>query len=610
MGVPEVAELLDRPLDVVPIIEQLPLFRGLTPRHLSHLAQFIGWEFVPAGQNVTTQGNTGHSYVILREGAAAVVAYDDQGRERPRNKLLPVTAYGETSLLEGKARDATVRAVQSPVKGADVLVLDRRDLRYAFREVPELWTGEQMLVSRSVAEKETEKVYGWMREGEVLLWRGRPHPFWLIIPIIGLVLIALLLLVATAFVPEDMGATFALVALVVSGVVLLPAGLVIAYNYYDDYYAITNRRVTRRDRQLFIYESRQEAPVEMVQDVTVDSDFWGRVFDYGDLTMRTASKVGAIRFDNVPHAAAVKEFAELGRTEAKAAARGRQKEELRRGLIAGLQLALPIPQRGRPLGDVNPPAPAVARQVRRIFGLRSPRSIAVPTRPSTRPLMERLTRNLPPETRERLLGPPPKEKKATGAELVWRKHWLNLVARAGAPFLLSIVWFVGGFVLLLRDVAVFGFTPGELVLAWALLEAFFLGWLWWQYTDYQNDLYIVTDDRIIDIEMRPLGLQEKRREGTLDRVQNVNAVQNSIWANIFDYGDVVISTAAADEGFTFMMVGKPKLVQATIFQKLDAYRNRQEERRLGERQREIIEGLQVYHQLHGSRDVPPEWREY
>lgn len=129
--------------------------------------------------------------------------------------------------------------------------------------------------------------------------------------------------------------------------------------------------------------------------------------------------------------------------------------------------------------------------------------------------------------------------------------------------------------------------------------------MWWSYTDWHNDIYVLTDDKIIDIEQKPLGLDAKRREGGLERVQNVDAKQRGFLSIIFDYGDVVISTAAGDEGYTFIMVPHPKKVQATVFQKLDQWRRRQDETRTLQRQREMIEGLQVYHQIQteqGSRD--------
>jgi len=126
---------------------------------------------------------------------------------------------------------------------------------------------------------------------------------------------------------------------------------------------------------------------------------------------------------------------------------------------------------------------------------------------------------------------------------------------------------------------------------------FFIAWVVWEYADYRNDLYILREDRIIDIEATPLWLSIKRREGNLNRFQNVFARQEGIWQNLLNYGDVEIQTAAIDEGFNFLKVANPQLVQATIFQKLDALRNRQVESLIRERQREIIEGLNVYHEL-------------
>ncbi len=139
---PDIGQLTARPLDIAAELTKVPLFNGtgMTDTHRQHLAQFVGWSFVPERQNVTSQGVVGHSFVILRDGAAVVSSLDEQGRLRPRTYLSRGQHYGSTSLLEGKTRDVTVRAVVAPargllgVRGADVLTLDRRDLEFAFAE--------------------------------------------------------------------------------------------------------------------------------------------------------------------------------------------------------------------------------------------------------------------------------------------------------------------------------------------------------------------------------------------------------------------------------------------------------------------------------------------
>jgi hypothetical protein len=131
---------------------------------------------------------------------------------------------------------------------------------------------------------------------------------------------------------------------------------------------------------------------------------------------------------------------------------------------------------------------------------------------------------------------------------------------------------------------------------------FVLAGLWWQWEDWRNDLYEVTERAIIDIERKPLGFSSVRRETSLDRVQNVTSQQPGFWSNVLNYGTVVIQTAAADTGITFFMVSRPAQVQRIIFQRVDAYRRKLDERALSQRQRELIEGLQIYHEMRAERD--------
>ena len=207
-----------------------------------------------------------------------------------------------------------------------------------------------------------------------------------------------------------------------------------------------------------------------------------------------------------------------------------------------------------------------------------------------------MSAKLPEGWRKVIVDPTQPPPKPVSGQYVWRKHWINLLARIGLPL---IVFGIGAFLIvpLFSMPAIGGLSKTGLYVIWVIGMIIAAIWLWWRYTDWHNDIYVLTDEKIIDIEMKPLGLDTKRREGGLERVQNVDAKQRGVLANIFDYGDVVISTAAGDEGYTFIMVAHPKKVQAIVFQKLDGLRRRQEETRTLQRQRELIEGLQVYHQI-------------
>lgn len=596
---PDVRALADRPLDIARYLDDVDLLRGLSSEARQNLAQFCSWMFVPVGQNITTQGQPGYGLVILREGEAVIMAVDDRGRPRPRNYLRAPAAYGETSLLEGKEHDATARATSVAagdghprLDGADVIVLDRRDLNVAFQEDPQRWADYIALMRRTPAVKQAPKQFDWLQEGEKVEWYGRSHWLWLVKPEAGVATALVALLVAGRFASPGLRDELAVFTTIFTAFILLPIAVFIIYNYFDDYYVVTNRRVSRRDHLLLLYNARTESPLEMVQDVTYDADFWGRLFNYGDVNIRSAARVGSIRFAHVPHPDRVRSLIQLTRAEATAGVRGQQHEELRKAVMSGLRLALPIPPLARALGP-SETGPGRRSWWARLRGERRP--TVLPAMKGTLPgPFVRLANRLPEGVRRVVIGDPAQELQLKEGEFLWRKHIIQLILQAGRPLVLFLVWLVLGWVLFKTEL---GANQMALHLPWWFVLIFFGSWIVWEYADYRNDLYILREDRIIDIEATPLWLSIKRREGSLDRVQNVFARQEGIWQNLLNYGDVEIQTAAIDEGFNFLKVANPQLVQAIIFQKLDALRSRQAERQVRDRQREIVEGLNVYHEL-------------
>lgn len=615
-AVADVGRLVAQPVDIVASLQKAePLQKAnLTDAHCKHLAQFCGWGFVPERQNITTQGALGHSFVILRDGAAMVTNFDEQGRTRPQNYLRPNrpgSAYGETSLLEGRPRDVTVRAVAAPAEGdvqglhgADVITLDRRDLQIAFSERKDLWKSESPLLKNFKVPQEIKTKYSWQSPDETILWNGRGHIFWLLVPLlIPIVAGVATLLLALSMQPPQRNTLLVVWLLSLGFLGMLAAWIFI--NYYDDHYVVTNRRVTRYDRQLLaLSETLMEAPIETIQDVTVKADFWGRFFDWGDLTIRTAAKVGAIVFAHIDEPEVVKKNILEGKALAAAAARGQQKEVLRRLLISNLRLVLPIPERQRALGNITQP-PAYGPLARFRWPWRShpraPRALPVSQSAWPKRFLRWITQPLPERMRKALAVTAPPTPQPLSGETIWHRHPIALFKRAWAPFLISVVLIAALFQFeqLTELTAVLGLNRMGLVLPLLLMVIASIGILAYQVADYRNDMYVLTDDKIIDIEMKPFGLDYKRREGNLERVQSVDFKRLGLLSVIFNYGTVTIRTAAADEGYDFIMVPNPKHVQEVVFQKLDALRQRQEAKKAEDRQREMIESLQVYDDIRG-----------
>jgi len=120
-------------------------------------------------------------------------------------------------------------------------------------------------------------------------------------------------------------------------------------------------------------------------------------------------------------------------------------------------------------------------------------------------------------------------------------------------------------------------------------------WIWWAYAVWGGDIYILTTDRIVDIERTPLGLKEMRSESTLDRIQDIEVNISGVWARVFDIGNVNIKTAGGD--FTFRAVADPRGVQRDIFHRLAEFRRREQEQRRRQTMEEMTKWLSVYNEL-------------
>ena len=123
-------------------------------------------------------------------------------------------------------------------------------------------------------------------------------------------------------------------------------------------------------------------------------------------------------------------------------------------------------------------------------------------------------------------------------------------------------------------------------------------WYLWHYDGWRNDVYIVTNKRIIDIEGSPFHLQkESRREGTFDVIQNTDYSSPNWLFRVLRIGDVTIDTAAEQKAFTFTSVPRPEEVQQEIFKRLTAFKEKQER---AERERRYSEYSRWFGEYHRS----------
>ncbi len=141
-------------------------------------------------------------------------------------------------------------------------------------------------------------------------------------------------------------------------------------------------------------------------------------------------------------------------------------------------------------------------------------------------------------------------------------------------FIVNVPWIFFTIVLLIAPTVIFpalvqalrlNFTvpTGYIVVAtmfWYLATfgfalASFIGWFF--------NIYIVTDDRIVDIDFFYL-LYKQFSEADLTKIQDISYTSGGIFATVFNYGNVAIQTAGEMPNLEFISVPSPEKVVATI----------------------------------------------
>lgn len=87
--------------------------------------------------------------------------------------------------------------------------------------------------------------------------------------------------------------------------------------------------------------------------------------------------------------------------------------------------------------------------------------------------------------------------------------------------------------------------------------------LWVTLANYYMDIWILTAERLIMIQLKGLFSREIS-EFALEKIQDVTVDVHGLLGVILDYGDIHLRTASEDAGFTFAKVGRPGAVKDQI----------------------------------------------
>lgn len=147
---------------------------------------------------------------------------------------------------------------------------------------------------------------------------------------------------------------------------------------------------------------------------------------------------------------------------------------------------------------------------------------------------------------------------------VLRRDLVVLVKKIA--FFLLLVLVLAGFVILMT--ALFP-SIGEkqyspiLVLAASAYILFIWLFLFFSFIDYYLDIWIITNERIINVEQKGF-FSRTISEQRLFRIQDVTSEVEGFAPTLFKYGNVYVQTAAEKDRFAFEQVPDPNGVRDTI----------------------------------------------
>ncbi|MBM3256610.1 MAG: PH domain-containing protein [Candidatus Moranbacteria bacterium] len=149
--------------------------------------------------------------------------------------------------------------------------------------------------------------------------------------------------------------------------------------------------------------------------------------------------------------------------------------------------------------------------------------------------------------------------------LFLRRHWINLFGQL-FPFAAIIVLL---FVIFLLFDYFIGFDlisdleMQMLRFAIALFALFLWSFVFIVFIDYYLDIWIVTEQRIVDIQQKGL-FRREISELRLEKVQDLTTEITGIIPTFFDYGDLYVQTAGKRERFLFKSIPHPERVRDVI----------------------------------------------
>ena len=538
------------------LLSQVEVFQDLSKEQLAIIAPRFEIMLLEPWQPLFKDREAVEDFYIVQTGKVFIKVGEAQEYEQP------IGAGGffiEESYLFDHPEEANITTDQP----TELLHIDEIDFYQLFIDFPAI----KPYLARSVDSQQLVKSgkFSWVGEDEVIAFVARKHEIIFIYSLIGPVIISLIAL-TIIFGVSAAGTSNTIWTSGAACSIALAVGAILwgIWNWIDwgnDYYITTNQRVVWVEKVIWLYESRDEAPLTTILAVNTTTTLLGRLFRYGNVIIKTFT--GEIIFRNLKDPVGMVKFIDQYRQVIQKGSERREKQQIseelrtRLGWEDGIPAGIPVDQNAEQASrDEVQKAGFLNRYLGNIFTMRF----------------------------------------EEGNVITYRKYWPTLFGKIWLPTLMIVL------TIILMGIITNLFLQGqssaqtaEILLGFgvAFILLVLIPWWLYRYIDWRNDIYQVSDKFIFDIERRPLGTEVKK-SAPLENILSLEHERIGFLGYMLNYGLVTINVGETQ--FIFRNVHEPARIQQDIFNRIYALRRRKEKSDALKQRQRFVDVIEVYHQ--------------
>ena len=537
---------------ILPVLETMDLFSGFTRDEIVQIAGQFSERSLQPNEILARKPDAEGNFYIVIEGSVTV---RNGGEPDPSKRVKVGTGnfFEEETLLFGKPDSASIEASEA----SSLLCLDTESYPKLLSEYPKI--KPNLARTSETRDLVRRQKFDWVSADEVIFFLARKHEILFVISLIGPLLLFLITLVFIFGISRlEIAQNLWTASVICSSIMAFAALLWGLWNWIDwgnDFYIVTNQRVVWVEKVIWLYESRDEAPLNTILSVNVTTSLLGRIFNFGNVVVRTFT--GEIIFRNMRGydrmVSVIDEFRQRMQRQSEKV----EKREIDKAIRVQLGLL-----------DVET----------------SQASPALQSTQTKKPgFLEKYFENFFTMRFEK------------DNVITFRKYWPTLIGKVWGPTLLLLIVMVAG-IFFVNDIRFGGIQQPWLSILFLLIFLFFVfGIFWWiyQYADWRNDIYQVSEKYIFDVERKPLGTEVKK-SAPLESILSLEHERVGILGYLLNYGKVIINVG--ETKFFFNSVHEPARVQQDIFTRIHALKRQKEIAEAARDRKNLVNVLGLYHE--------------